>query len=103
MSNGNGKRIYFGFLFPLLQQYWFFCCEYENNILNLGQFIILRSRVFEKIQQEWNQFKWDKKELNWICSRIHSKDPIVDPSKFDSNPISYVDHLKNYYFLESIN
>ena len=94
MSNGNGKRIYFGFLFPLLQQYWFFCCEYENNILNLGQFIILRSRVFEK---------WDKKELNWICCRIHSKDPIVDPSKFDSNPIAYVDHLKNYYFLESIN
>ena len=73
----------------------FFCREYVNKILNLGQFIILQSRVFEKIYQEWNQFKWDEKELNWICSRIHSKDPIVDPSKFDSNPIAYVDHLKN--------
>ena len=103
MSDGNRKRIYFGFLFPLLQQYWFFCHEYENHTLNFGQFRILQSRVFEKIYQEWNQFKWDEKGLDWICSCIHQKLCIVDPSKFDSNPIAYVDHLKNYHFLESIN
>ena len=103
MSDGNWKRIMFGFLFPLLQQYWLFCREYENHVLNLGQFWVLQSRIFEKIYLKWKEFKWDEKQLNWICSRILSKDPVGDPSKFDSNAIAYVDHVKTYYFLESIN
>ena len=73
--SGNGKRVMFDFLFPLFQQYWLFCREYENHALNLGQFLLLQSRVFEKIHLEWRTFKWDEKELYWICSRIHSKDP----------------------------
>ena len=52
MSDGNGKRIMFGFLFPLLQQYWLFCREYENHTLNIGQFLVLQSRIFEKIYLE---------------------------------------------------
>ena len=102
MCDGNGKRIMFGFLFPLLQQYWLFCRQYENHTLNIRQFLVLQSRIFEKIYLEWKEFEWDEKKLNWISSRIHHKDPIVDPSIFDSNPIAYVDHLKDYYFLESI-
>ena len=101
--SGNGKRVMFGFLFPLFQQYWLFCLEYENRALNLGQFLLLQSRVFEKIHLEWRTFKWHEKELDWICSRIHSKDPVVHPSKFNLNPIGYIDHLKTYYFLESNN
>ena len=101
--SGNGKRVMFGFLFPLFQQYWLFCCEYENHALNLGQFLLLRSCIFEKIHLEWRIFKWDEKELDWICSRIHAKDSVVDPSKFNLNPIAYIDHLKTYYFLESNN
>ena len=92
----------FGFLLLLLQQYWLFCRDYENHALNIGEFLVFQSRIFEKIYLEWKELKWDQKELNWICSRIYHKDPIVDPSQFDSNPIAYVDHLKNYYFLESI-
>ena len=103
MSDGSGKWIHFGFLFPLLHQCWIFCPEYENHVLNMGQFLILQSQIFEKIHLEWKDFKWDEKELDWICSRIHSKDPMVDPSKFNSNSIAYVDHLKSYYFLEPIN
>ena len=101
--SGNGKRVMFGFLFPLFQQYWLFCLEYENRALNLGQFLLLQSRVFEKIHLEWRTFKWDEKELDWICSCIHSKDPVVDPSTFNLSPMAYIDHLKTYYFLESNN
>ena len=101
--SGNGKRVMFRFLFPLFQQYWLFCLEYENRALNLGQFLLLQSRVFEEIHLEWRTFKWDEKELDWICSCIHSKDPVVDRSKFNLNPIAYIDHLKTYYFLESNN
>ena len=39
--------------------------------------------------------------LDFSC--IYNKDPIVDPSKFDLNPIGYVIHLKNHFVLESIN
>ena len=101
-KSGNGKRVMFSFLFPLFQQYWLFCREYQNHTLHLGQFLLLQSRVFEKIHLEWRTFKWKEKELDWICSRIHSKDPVVDPSKFNLNPIVYIDHLKTYYFSETI-
>ena len=60
--------------------------------LNLGHFLLLQSRVFHKIHLEWRSFKWYEKELDWICSRIHSKDPVVDPLKFNLNPIAYIDH-----------
>ena len=101
--SGNGKRVMFRFLFPLFQQHWLFCCEYENHALNLAQYLLLQSLVFEKIHLEWGTFKWDEKELDCICSRIHSKDPLIDLSKFNLNPIAYIDHLKTYYFLESNN
>ena len=47
------------------------------------------------------QFKWDETELDWICSRIAEKDTMLDPSKFYTQPIAYIDNVKNYYFLES--
>ena len=65
MSNEIG-RIYFGFSFPLLQQYWLYCRKFENRILNLGQFLVLQSRIREKIDLEWKEFKWDQNELDWI-------------------------------------
>ena len=52
--SGNGKRVMFGFLFPLFQQYL-------EQFLNLGQFLLLESRVFEKIHLEWTTFNGMKK------------------------------------------
>ena len=63
----------FGYLFHLFQFYWNFCRDFENQIINTGQFLVLQSRVFEKLSQEWKQFKWDETELDWICSRIAEK------------------------------
>ena len=91
----------FGYLFHLFQFYWNFCRDFENQIINTGQFLVLQSRVFEKLSQEWKQFKWDETELDWICSRIAQKDTMLDPSKFYTHPIAYIDNAKNYYFLES--
>ena len=55
--SANGKRVMFGFIFPLFQQFL-------EQFLNLGQFLLLQSRVFEKIHLEWRTFKWDEKELD---------------------------------------
>ena len=90
-----------GYLFPLFQFYWNYCRDFENQIIKIGQLLVLQSRVFEKLSQEWKQFKWDETELDWICSRIAQKDTMLDPSKFYTHPIAYIDNAKNYYFLES--
>ena len=63
MSNGIG-RIYFGFSFPLLQQYWLYCRKFENRILNLGQFLVLQSRIREKIDLDGKSLNGIK--MNWI-------------------------------------
>ena len=90
-----------GYLFPLFQFYWNYCRDFENQIIKIGQLLVLQSRVFEKLSQEWKQFKWDETELDWICSRIAQKDTMLDLSKFYTHPIAYIDNAKNYYFLES--
>ena len=90
-----------GYLFPWFQFYWNYCRDFKNQIINTGQFLVLQSRVFEKLSQEWKQFKWDETELDWICSRIAQKDTMLDPSKFYTHPIAYIDNAKNYYSLES--
>ena len=90
-----------GYLFPLFQFYWNYCRDFENQIIKIGQLLVLQSRVLEKLSQEWKQFKWDETELDWICSRIAQKDTMLDPSKFYTHPIAYIDNGKNCYFLES--
>ena len=62
-----------GYLFPLFQFYWNYCRDFENQIIKIGQLLVLQSRVFEKLSQEWKQFKWDETELDWICSRTAEK------------------------------
>ena len=68
----------FGYLFSLFQFYWNYFRDFENQIINSGQFLVLQSRVFERLSQEWKQFKWDETELDWICSRIAEKDTMLD-------------------------
>ena len=91
----------FGYVFPLLQHYWLNYRQYENDIITKGQFQILQSRLFEKLEQERKILKWDEKELDWICSRIRLKDSMIDPSDFITNPVAYIVQGKSYYFLES--
>ena len=63
--------------------------------------MVLQGRVFEKLDKEWKSFKWNQKELDWICSRIALKDTMLDPSDHVTHPIAYIDQAKSYYFLGS--
>lgn len=65
-------------------------------MLNVEEFLVLQARVFEKLDIEWKTFKWDEKELKWICSSITSKDPMVDTSNFHLNLIAYIEHARTY-------
>ena len=96
-----GSLITFGFIFPLFQHYWQTYHSYEDDQTNQGQFELIQQRVFEKLQNEYKLFKWDEKELEWICSRIRLKDSMVDPLTFVFNPIAYIVQGQNYYFLET--
>ena len=97
-----GAPVTFGYVFPLFQHYWLTYHQYDDDEINRGQFEIIQQRVFERLEKEYKIFKWDEKELEWVCSRIRFKDFMVDPLNFILNSIAYIVQAKSYYFLESI-
>ena len=48
----------------------------------------------------WNLRKWDLDELQWICEHFDIRYELLDPKFFINDPIAYINHLQNCYFLE---
>ena len=63
----------FGHLYPLFQTYWNFVTRYHSRLLPINHFIILSWRVYEKLKNEWLEWKWDIAELDWICTALDRK------------------------------
>ena len=91
----------FGHLYPLFQTYWNFVTRYHSRLLPINHFIILSWRVYEKLKNEWLEWKWDIAELDWICTALDHKCSMLDPQNFVDQPIAYIDHAKTCFLLDT--
>ena len=91
--------VMFGFLYPIFQRFWLICKEFEHGMYNEYDLHYLQDRLFEKLIVEYELFKWDKAELDWICGEIEANNLMLNPFDFTQNPIAFIAHAQTCYFL----
>ena len=57
--------------------------------------------IYEQLLNEWKAAKWCVNKLTWICNNLDYNVSLLDPEPFLNDQKSYVDHLKNFYYLNS--
>ena len=92
----------FGKYYNWFKQYWHYEREREINYSSFDVFIRTEA-IFLCLEQEWNKNKWKIKELKWICSQINYDNKMVDPNLFLDDPVAYIVHVKNCFYLAQIN
>ena len=87
------------FFDPLFQRFWLLCRDYERGKYNVNEFHFWQGRIFKKLIAEYQLFKWDEAELDFICREMEANNSMLDPFKFTENPFAFIVHPQNCYFL----
>ena len=92
-------KISFGKFFPLFLKYWNCVLNRENR--EPYEIFVETTLIYEQLLNEWKAAKWCVNELTWICNNLDYNVSLLDPEPFLNDQKSYVNHLKNCYYLNS--
>ena len=96
MTFTNLLPVNFGIFYISFQLYWN-CCHDRGRRLNDLEVLLVTNVIYIELRYEWEKYKWDVNELNWICEGLNNNWNLLDPTNFINDQFTYLDHVKTCY------